>query len=42
MGGDGNEILAEGYQGAIKMITLGGCQSMGMLRVDLVPHWPAG
>jgi hypothetical protein len=37
-----NEILAEGYQGAIKMITPGGRQSVGMLRVDLVPLWLAG
>ena len=37
-----NEILAQGYQGAIKMITPGGRQNMGMLRVDLVPLWLAG
>lgn len=37
-----NDILAEGYQGAIKMITPGGRQNVGMLRVDLVPLWLSG
>jgi len=34
-----NEILAEGYEGGIMMITPGGQQRTGMLRVDLVPLW---
>ncbi|NCF66338.1 MAG: hypothetical protein GWP61_10195 [Chloroflexi bacterium] len=37
-----NEILAEGYEGAIMMITPGGRQRVGMLRVDLVPIWLSG
>ncbi|HRN69087.1 MAG TPA: phage antirepressor N-terminal domain-containing protein [Promineifilum sp.] len=37
-----NSILADGYQGEIKMITPGGLQRLGMLRVDLIPLWLAG
>ena len=37
-----NEILAEGYQGAIIMITPVGGHRVGMLRVDLIPLWLAG
>lgn len=37
-----NEILADGYKGAIMMITPGGPQRAGMLRVDLIPLWLAG
>jgi hypothetical protein len=35
-------ILAEGYKGGIMMITPGGPQPTGVLRVDLVPLWLAG
>ncbi len=37
-----NEILMEGYEGGIMMITPGGRQRVGMLRVDLVPLWLSG
>ena len=37
-----NEILEEGYKGGIMMITPGGRQRTGMLRVDLVPLWLSG
>jgi hypothetical protein len=35
-------VLADGYQGGIVMITPGGQQRVGMLRVDLVPLWLSG
>lgn len=37
-----NAILENGYEGEIKLITPGGPQKLGMLRVDLVPLWLAG
>jgi hypothetical protein len=37
-----NAILADGYEGEIKMITPGGPQRLGMLRVDLIPLWLSG
>lgn len=37
-----NKILSEGYEGGIMMITLGGRQRAGMLRVDLAPLWLSG
>ena len=37
-----NDILTEGYKGGIKMITPGGMQRVGMLRVDLIPLWLSG
>jgi hypothetical protein len=37
-----NDILEEGYKGGIMMITPGGRQRVGMLRVDLVPLWLSG
>lgn len=35
-------ILEQGYKGGIMMITPGGQQPFGVLRVDLVPLWLAG
>ena len=37
-----NDILAEGYEGGIVMITPGGRQRVGMIRVDLIPLWLSG
>lgn len=37
-----NDILAEGYKGGIILITPGGRQPAGVLRVDLVPLWLTG
>lgn len=37
-----SEVLNEGYEGGIVMITPGGKQRSGMLRADLVPLWLSG
>ncbi|MBX3058381.1 MAG: hypothetical protein KF770_18105 [Anaerolineae bacterium] len=37
-----NDILLEGYEGGIMMITPGGRQPLGALSVDPVPLWLAG
>jgi len=37
-----NDVLSEGYEGEIMMITPGGRQRAGMLRADLVPLWLSG
>lgn len=37
-----DEILADGYRGVTNLVTPGGRQTYGMLRVDLVPMWLTG
>jgi hypothetical protein len=37
-----NEVLADGYQGDVKIESPGGAQPAGVLRVDLVPLWLTG